>query len=337
MQVGLKGCKYLHPQASFGWSVDVYTSEIPVLFQIWAQGTTTSDVHTNEVPVLFQVWAQGTSDHVHTNEVPVLFQVWAPGTSDHVHTNEVPVLFQVWASGTSDNVHTNEVPVLFQVWAQGTSDHVHTNEAPVLFQVWAQGTSDNVHTNEVPVLFQIWAPQGASDNGHTNEVPVLFQVWAPQGTSEECKNVALARSVILSPYVPTLLTILLMQTTGQKLAMLTVMFWRLCIHQRSILNKQDPNGVKIWFCGLTWEKAYERSFGMRVLVTEFDRLGVTLCGWQDIKIQLLTNYCEVMFKKKICFSWSVSWCFFTVVCFWGFCKKILKKYRKAFAFNPEKV
>ena len=34
MQVGLKGCKYLHPQASFGWSVDVYTSEIPVLFQI---------------------------------------------------------------------------------------------------------------------------------------------------------------------------------------------------------------------------------------------------------------------------------------------------------------
>ena len=213
MQVGLKGCKYLHPQGSFGWSVNVYTSEVPVLFQIWAQGATTNDVYTSEVPVLFRIWAQGTSDNV-----------------------------------------------------------------------------------------------------HTNEVHILFQIWVPQGTSEECKKFAHARSVILSPYVPTLLTILLMQTTGQKLAMLTVMFWRLCIHQRPVLNKQDPNGVKIWFCGLTWEKVYwwEEFWNASLLVTEFDRPGVTLCGWHDIKIQLLTT---VKFVFIIWSNQSVAWCFYTVVCF----------------------
>ena len=36
-------------------------------------------------------------------------------------------------------------------------------------------------------------------------------------------------------------------------------------------------------------------------MTVFDRLGVTLCGWQDFKIQLLSNemYQQEAHKKKL--------------------------------------
>ena len=45
-----------------------------------------------------------------------------------------------------------------------------------------------------------------------------------------------------------------------------------------------------WFCGLTRHiYIYEKSFDMCIcLWPEFDCPGVTLCGWQEIKIQLLT-------------------------------------------------
>ena len=47
------------------------------------------------------------------------------------------------------------------------------------------------------------------------------------------------------------------------------------------------------FCGLTWQTVYvyEKSFGVCICLYpyELDCLEVTLCGWQDIKIQLLTN------------------------------------------------
>ena len=34
---------------------------------------------------------------------------------------------------------------------------------------------------------------------------------------------------------------------------------------------------------------YERFWSVRLFMTEFESLGVTLCGWQDVKIQSLTN------------------------------------------------
>ena len=46
-----------------------------------------------------------------------------------------------------------------------------------------------------------------------------------------------------------------------------------------------------WFCGLTWQKVYiwQEFWNMRWLTTEFDCPEVTLCSWQDSKIQLLIN------------------------------------------------
>ena len=37
------------------------------------------------------------------------------------------------------------------------------------------------------------------------------------------------------------------------------------------------------------EREYERFCSVRLFVTEFDCPDVTLCGWQDVKIQLLTS------------------------------------------------
>ena len=56
-----------------------------------------------------------------------------------------------------------------------------------------------------------------------------------------------------------------------------------------------------WFCGLTWQKVYisENSFEMCIcLWPEFDCPEGTLCGWQDIKIQLLTNCC-LTFRNNV--------------------------------------
>ena len=35
---------------------------------------------------------------------------------------------------------------------------------------------------------------------------------------------------------------------------------------------------------------YERFWSVRLFMTEFESVGVTLCGWQDVKIQSLTNW-----------------------------------------------
>ena len=37
------------------------------------------------------------------------------------------------------------------------------------------------------------------------------------------------------------------------------------------------------------ELTYKKSFELSSDVTEFDRPYVTLCGWQDVKIQLVTS------------------------------------------------
>ena len=49
------------------------------------------------------------------------------------------------------------------------------------------------------------------------------------------------------------------------------------------------------FCGLTWERVdiyiYGKSFWIvHLLLTEFDRPEVTLCGWQDVQIKWLTHW-----------------------------------------------
>ena len=46
-----------------------------------------------------------------------------------------------------------------------------------------------------------------------------------------------------------------------------------------------------WLCGLTWGKFYvwEEIWNVNLLMTEFDCPEVILCGWQDVKIQLLTH------------------------------------------------
>ena len=46
-----------------------------------------------------------------------------------------------------------------------------------------------------------------------------------------------------------------------------------------------------WFSGLMWEKVYkwEEFLYMNLLMTEFECPEVTLCGWQDVKIQLPTS------------------------------------------------
>jgi len=46
-----------------------------------------------------------------------------------------------------------------------------------------------------------------------------------------------------------------------------------------------------WLCRLTWGRVYawEEFWNVHLLMTEFDCTEVTLCGWQDIIMQLLTN------------------------------------------------
>ena len=57
---------------------------------------------------------------------------------------------------------------------------------------------------------------------------------------------------------------------------LVFLFWCLC---------------RDWFCGWTWQKVYmwQEFWNMHWLTTEFDCPEVTLCSWQDSKIQLLIN------------------------------------------------
>ena len=58
--------------------------------------------------------------------------------------------------------------------------------------------------------------------------------------------------------------------------------WCLCVYVLCL--RRD------WFCGLTWQRVEkgEKSLEMYIcLWPEFDCPEVTLCGWQDIKIQLL--------------------------------------------------
>ena len=38
-----------------------------------------------------------------------------------------------------------------------------------------------------------------------------------------------------------------------------------------------------------WFHVWEESCSARLLMTEFERPGVTLCGWENVKIQLLSN------------------------------------------------
>ena len=47
---------------------------------------------------------------------------------------------------------------------------------------------------------------------------------------------------------------------------------------------------KDWFYRLTWQKIYmwDVFWNVHLLMTEFDSPEETLCGWQDVKIQLLT-------------------------------------------------
>ena len=48
--------------------------------------------------------------------------------------------------------------------------------------------------------------------------------------------------------------------------------------------------LHVWFCRLTRERVYiwEVFWTVHLLMTEFDCSEVTLCGWHDVKIQLLT-------------------------------------------------
>ena len=57
--------------------------------------------------------------------------------------------------------------------------------------------------------------------------------------------------------------------------------WCPCIHVLFCLCRD-------LFCGLTWENIYEMFLSVHLLMTEFDCPEVTLCSWQDVKIQLLT-------------------------------------------------
>ena len=68
-----------------------------------------------------------------------------------------------------------------------------------------------------------------------------------------------------------------------------------------------------WCYGLTWERGhiYERFWSVCLIMMEFDCPEVTLCGWQDVKLQLLspssTSYFTSSTQKKILFGRFFFW------------------------------
>ena len=84
--------------------------------------------------------------------------------------------------------------------------------------------------------------------------------------------------------------------------------WCLCIHV--LFHVCVPIGVMDWL-----EKGfiyiYERFWSVYLLMMEFDCPEVTLCGWQDVKLQLLTPSCTSYFtsstQKKILFGRILFW------------------------------
>ena len=60
------------------------------------------------------------------------------------------------------------------------------------------------------------------------------------------------------------------------------------------------------FCGLTWERVYIlRDFQMCICLWQFDCPEVTLCGRQDVRIQLLTNLYPSW--SELCFEFCILW------------------------------
>ena len=79
--------------------------------------------------------------------------------------------------------------------------------------------------------------------------------------------------------------------------------WCLCIYVLCLWSD--------WFCRLTWQRVdnyiCEKSLEMcSCLWPEFDCPEATLCGWQDIKIQLLLLLPDVMHRKHSVQYWPGS-------------------------------
>ena len=80
-------------------------------------------------------------------------------------------------------------------------------------------------------------------------------------------------------------------------AVLKVCFWCLCIMYVCLVWFV----LRDWFCGLTWERVYiwEEFWNVNLLMTEIDCPEVTQCGWQGIKIQLLSNLLKSALLRSV--------------------------------------
>ena len=67
---------------------------------------------------------------------------------------------------------------------------------------------------------------------------------------------------------------------------LKICVWYLCMYASFFCLCRD------WSCGLTAERVFlwEEFWNVHLLMLEFDCPEVTLCGWQNIQIQLLTTF-----------------------------------------------
>ena len=79
-----------------------------------------------------------------------------------------------------------------------------------------------------------------------------------------------------------------------------------------------------WFCGLTWERVciWEVLDCVCLLMTEFDCPEVTVCSWQDVKIQWLTNQEREREEKNTALTWCTAYCLYIDKCrrfFFGQC------------------